>query len=47
VVTSNGIARFALQAAGDGRAGKLKTGAYGVVVAGPYGVSVESWDMRP
>jgi broad specificity phosphatase PhoE len=47
IVTSNGIARFALQAADDKRAGKLRTGAYGVVVVDETAARVESWDVRP
>jgi probable phosphoglycerate mutase len=47
IVTSNGIARFALAAAGDTRAGKLRTGAYGVIVLDGDAVAVESWDVRP
>lgn len=47
IVTSNGIARFALTAAGDARLGKLRTGAYGVVAVDAAGARVESWDVRP
>ena len=49
VVTSNGIARFALAAAGAMRAdAKLATAAYGVIALGPNGVAgVLSWNLRP
>jgi probable phosphoglycerate mutase len=56
IVTSNGIARFALLAAGasqaDGRpdgpaGGKLATGAYGVIDLGPDGETVRGWNIRP
>lgn len=48
VVTSNGIARFALKAAGaEGHALKLKTGAYGVIQLADGAVSVGEWNIRP
>lgn len=47
VVTSNGIARFALAAAGNTRAGKLRTGAYGVIVLQDGAARAEAWDVRP
>jgi probable phosphoglycerate mutase len=48
IVTSNGIARFALLAAGVSRAdGKLATGAYGVIDLGPEGETVRRWNIRP
>lgn len=51
VVTSNGIARFALRAAASlppGLALKLKTGAYGVIAITRDGhASVEDWNIRP
>lgn len=47
IVTSNGIARFALQAAGDRRAGKLRTGAYGVIEIDGGNAVVSEWDVRP
>lgn len=47
IVTSSGIARFALAAAGDGRAGKLRTSAYGVIALDGAAVAVENWDVRP
>jgi probable phosphoglycerate mutase len=49
IVTSNGIARFALAAAGETHAdAKLATGAYGVVELGPKGqAGVPVWNMRP
>ncbi len=50
VVTSNGIARFALKALADGGAGadlKLKTAAYGVFEVSEDGqVSKQSWNVR-
>lgn len=50
-VTSNGIARFALLAAGaagKGHALKLKTGAYGVLEIGPDGsADIRDWNVRP
>lgn len=47
VVTSNGIARFALAAAGETRAeAKLATGAYGVIELGEA-ARVLSWNLRP
>lgn len=46
VVTSNGIARFALVAAGVARAdAKLATGAWGVIALDP--VSVSDWNRKP
>jgi probable phosphoglycerate mutase len=48
IVTSNGIARFALAAAGETRAdAKLATGAYGVIELDGAGVRVLSWNLRP
>ena len=53
IVTSNGIARFALAAAGarhhDARRNdaKLKTGAWGVVEVKGQDVSVLAWNVRP
>ncbi len=48
IVTSNGIARFALKAAGaDGRDLKLKTGAYGVIELADGAASVSDWNVRP
>lgn len=49
VVTSNGIARFALAAAGEARTdAKLATGAYGVIELDPGGAAaVTEWSLRP
>ena len=50
IVTSNGIARFALQALSKQAPGhdiKLKTGAYGLVEAGPDGAHLIAWNKRP
>ena len=48
IVTSNGIARFALAAAGAVRQDpKLKTGAWGVVEVTGQDVSVLAWNVRP
>ncbi len=48
VVTSNGIARFALKAAGAAdHELKLKTGAYGVIELADGAVSVAQWNVRP
>jgi probable phosphoglycerate mutase len=48
IVTSNGIARFALAAADVERAdAKLRTGAYGVVELSGEGVAVREWNVRP
>ena len=52
VVTSNGIARFALKALEDGRTDlKLKTGAYGIVDLTPEDAPecgrVAAWNVRP
>ena len=48
IVTSNGIARFALLAAGAARAdGKLATGAYGVIELGASDETVSGWNIRP
>ena len=48
IVTSNGIARFALAAAGAPRHdAKLKTGAWGVVELTGEDVSVVAWNVRP
>lgn len=47
VVTSNGIARFAIAAAGARRAdAKLPTGGYGIIELTPDPVVVE-WSLRP
>lgn len=48
IVTSNGIARFALDVARhDGAARKLKTGAYGVIKERTDGWRVTGWNIRP
>lgn len=48
VVTSNGIARFALKAVGaEGEDLKLKTGAYGVVELDGEAGRVARWNVRP
>lgn len=49
IVTSNGVARFALAAAGDSRGdAKLATGAYGVIdLDGAGDATVISWNLRP
>lgn len=48
VVTSNGIARFALDVAQHGGAErKLKTGAYGVIEERTDGWHVTEWNIRP
>jgi probable phosphoglycerate mutase len=48
IVTSNGIARFALDvAAHDGAERKLKTGAYGVIEEHADGWHVTAWNVRP
>lgn len=48
IVTSNGIARFALTAAGArGHDGKLATAAWGVIVLEGEIVRVEGWNIRP
>lgn len=49
IVTSNGIARFALSAIGaEGFDGKLKTGAWGVIEIVPGGAPrVAAWNLRP
>lgn len=49
LVTSNGAARFALLAAGLATGGlKLRTGAFGVIEAGPAGaLRLVEWDRRP
>jgi broad specificity phosphatase PhoE len=48
VVTSNGIARFALAAAGvKQHDAKLKTGAWGVFVLEGESVSLAAWNVRP
>jgi len=52
VVTSNGIARFALQLAMSGNHGdytlKLSTGAYGIIQVGQDGaMTVADWNVRP
>jgi broad specificity phosphatase PhoE len=48
IVTSNGIARFALLAARASRPdGKLATGAYGIIDVGVDGETVRDWNIRP
>jgi probable phosphoglycerate mutase len=48
VVTSNGVARFALEALGDGRRQrKLATGAYGVLIFSGGAGRVDAWNLRP
>lgn len=47
VVTSNGIARFALPAIGDARAGKLRTAAWGVLRLEGEVFVTDAWDVRP
>lgn len=47
IVTSNGVARFALMAYGHGPLPKLRTGAYGVIVFEDGAPRVLSWDQRP
>jgi broad specificity phosphatase PhoE len=48
VVTSNGIARFALQAAGAQRPdAKLATAAWGVIMLTEEAARVEAWNCRP
>lgn len=48
IVTSNGIARFALTAASAaGYDGKLATAAWGVIVLEGEMVGVEGWNIRP
>ena len=48
IVTSNGIARFALDVVRhDGAARKLKTGAYGLVEERADGWHVAAWNVRP
>jgi probable phosphoglycerate mutase len=48
IVTSNGIARFALAAAGESRAdAKLATGAYGVIEIDGDKAHVRVWNVRP
>ena len=48
-VTSNGVARFALEAAGAaGKAPlKLRTGAYGVIAVREFDLELVAWDVRP
>lgn len=49
VVTSNGVARFALAAAGEtvgARAAKLPTAGWGVLAAGDAGWTVQAWGER-
>ncbi|MCI4644231.1 MAG: histidine phosphatase family protein [Hyphomonadaceae bacterium] len=48
-VTSNGVARFALAAAGAaGKAPlKLRTGAYGVIAVREFDLELVAWDVRP
>ena len=49
IVTSNGIARFALEAVEDKRAdAKLATGAYGIIEVDAAGAAtVSCWNLRP
>jgi probable phosphoglycerate mutase len=48
IVTSNGIARFALAAAGEIRAdAKLGTGAYGIVEISGGEAAIPAWNVRP
>lgn len=48
IVTSNGIARFALDVSHhDGAERKLKTGAYGIIEEQPDGWRVTDWNVRP
>ncbi len=47
IVTSNGIARFALTAASDAREGKLATGAYGIIEIDGGSAIVRAWNRRP
>ena len=48
IVTSNGIARFALAAAGESRAdAKLATGAYGIIEIDGDEARVRAWNVRP
>ena len=48
IVTSNGIARFALDVVRhDGAARKLKTGAFGVIEERADGWQVTDWNVRP
>jgi broad specificity phosphatase PhoE len=48
IVTSNGIARFALTAAeATEHDGKLATGAWGVIALEGQAVRIESWNLRP
>ncbi|WP_298915437.1 histidine phosphatase family protein [uncultured Algimonas sp.] len=48
IVTSNGIARFALDVARhDGAERKLKTGAYGIIDETPDHWRVTEWNIRP
>ncbi|GHA88766.1 hypothetical protein GCM10009069_09730 [Algimonas arctica] len=48
IVTSNGIARFALDVAEhDGAERKLKTGAFGVIEERADGWNVREWNVRP
>ena len=48
VVTSNGIARFALTALGETSSRlKLRTGAYGVISHENDKLTLASWDLRP
>jgi broad specificity phosphatase PhoE len=48
IVTSNGIARFAIAAAGESRTdAKLSTGAYGVVELIGAEAVVRAWNVRP
>lgn len=48
-VTSNGVARFALEAAGAvGKAPmKLRTGAYGIIAVREFDLELVAWDVRP
>jgi probable phosphoglycerate mutase len=47
VVTSNGVARFALAGFGQPLLAKLRTGAFGVVTLANGTARLEAWDQRP
>lgn len=47
IVTSNGVARFALMAYGQAPLPKLRTGAYGVIVMEKGAPTLLDWDRRP
>jgi probable phosphoglycerate mutase len=47
VVTSNGVARFALMAYGRAPLPKLRTGAYGVIMMEKGAPTLLDWDRRP